>query len=87
MDSDDGQQWLTDRKKNGDFTYRGPDPVPSDTGKSWIEGGMICQQYQKSWWGLEFCSTVFRNPKGTYESKDEYFLCRDVGFSPFSLVR
>ena len=85
--SPERQQWWIDRKKNGDLTYRGPEPISSDTGKSWIEGDTICQAYQKRWGGLEFCSTVFRNPKGTYESKDEYFFCSDIGFAPFSVVR
>jgi hypothetical protein len=99
----DGQQWRVDREKNGEFTWRGPalkDPVTqkiisaptlvgpnSDRGKSRIEGDMICHQFEKSYWGLEFCGTVFRNPKGTNESKDEYFFCNDIGFEPFSLVR
>ena len=84
----DGQQWWTDRKKNGEFTWRGPGPIPSDTGKSRNEGDMICTQYQKRWWGLEYCGTVFRNPRGKHESKDEYFHCTDLGFSPpFSLEK
>jgi len=99
----DGQQWWVDRKRNGELSWRGPalkDPVTqkiisaptlagpnSDRGKSWIEGDMICHQFQKSYWGLEFCGTVFRNPKGTNESKDEYFFCNDIGFKAFSLVR
>jgi hypothetical protein len=65
-------------------TLAGPN---SDRGESRIEGDMICHQFQKSYWGLEFCGTVFRNPKGTNESKDEYFFCNDIGFTPFSLVR
>ena len=99
----DGQQWWVDREKNGEFTWRGPalkDPYTqkiisaptlagpnSDRGKSRIEGDMICHQFEKLYWGLEFCGTVFRNPKGTNESKDEYFFCNDIGFTPFSLVR
>ena len=99
----DGQQWWVDREKNGEFTWRGStlkDPYTqkiisppavagpySDRGKSRIEGDMICQQFQKNYWGLEFCGTVFRNPKGTNESKDEYFFCNDIGFEPFSLMR
>jgi len=65
-------------------TQTGPN---SDRGKSWIEGDTICHQFEKLYWGLEFCGTVFRNPKGTNESKDEYFFCNDIGFTPFSLVR
>jgi adenylate cyclase len=98
----DGQQWWVDRKKNGEFTWRGPalkDPYTqkiisaptlagpnSDRGKSRIEGDTICHHFEKLYWGLEFCGTVFRNPRGTNESKDEYFFCNDIGFTPFSLV-
>jgi hypothetical protein len=84
---EDGQQWWEDYRKNGEFTWRGSGPISSDTGKSRIEGDMICFQNQKRYWGLEYCSTVFRNPRGTYESKDEYFYCNDWGFSAFSLVK
>ena len=99
----DGQQWWVDREKNGEFTWRGPalkDPLTrkiisaptqtgpnSDRGKSWIEGDTICHQFERLYWGLEFCGTVFRNPRGTNENKDEYFFCNDIGFEPFSLVR
>ena len=85
--SGDGQRWSIERKRNGDIAFRGSGPISADAGKSWIEGDTLCQQYQKSYWGLEICSTVFRNPKGTYEGKDEYFLCRDTGFLAFSVVR
>jgi adenylate cyclase len=99
----DGQQWWIDRQKNGEFTWRGPalkDPytqkiispptqtgLNSDRGKSRIEGNTICHQFEKLYWGLEFCGTVFRNPKGTNERKDEYFFCNDIGFTPFSLEK
>ena len=83
----DGQQWWIDRQKNGEFTSRGPAPTFSDIGKSRIETDMICSQYQKSFGGVEFCGTVFRYPVGSFESKDEYFLCSDFGFSTFSLVK
>jgi TolB-like protein len=83
----DGQQWWTDHKKNGECTWRGSGPISSDTGMSRIEGDMICSQYQKRLWALEYCGTVFRNPGGKHGSKDEYFLCSDIGPIPFSLVK
>jgi tetratricopeptide (TPR) repeat protein len=99
----DGQQQRWNYKNNGEFTWRGPAlkdpytqkiisaPTPagpnSDRGQSRIEGDMICHHFEKLYWGLEFCGTVFRNPRGTNESKDEYFFCNDIGFTPFSLVR
>ena len=82
-----GQQWWVERKKNGETTIRGPEPNSSDTGKSRIEGDLLCTQFQKSFWGVEYCLTVFRNPKGTYEGKDEYLNCTDFGFSPWSIAR
>jgi hypothetical protein len=83
----DGQQWRVDRKKNGEVSQRGSGQIYSDTGMSRIEGDMICTKYQKWLWGLEYCMTVFRNPRGTDESKDEYFYCSDIGLIPFSLVK
>jgi TolB-like protein/Flp pilus assembly protein TadD len=80
-------QWWYDKKKNGELTYRGGGAIYSDTGKTRIDGDMECQRFQKNYWGLEYCLTVFRNPKGTYERKDEYFSCTDFGFAPFSVVR
>jgi TolB-like protein/class 3 adenylate cyclase/lipoprotein NlpI len=80
-----GLQWWIDFKKNGEFTWRGA--TSSDSGKSRIEGDMICTQYKKNWWGLENCATVFRNPSGAPESKDEYFFAADNGVWKFSAVR
>ena len=53
----------------------------------WIEGDLVYNQYKKRLWGIEYCGTVFRNPRGTKEGKDEYFFCTDIGFAPFSLVK
>ena len=74
-----------DFKKNGELTWHGANT--SDSGKSRIEGNLICTQYQKNWWGLEDCATVFRNPSGKSEGKDKYFFEGDIGFRTFSLVR
>jgi TolB-like protein len=80
------QFWMT-FQKNGEFTWRGPGSIPSDTGKYRIEGDTICWQYQKRFEGVEYCATIFRYPGGSYEGKDEYFWCTDFGFGSFSLVR
>ncbi len=82
-----GSRWWVDWKKNGEFTSRGAIASDSDPGKSRIEGDMICTKCRTNWWGLEDCATVFRNPSGTPETKDEYFFVRDVGFRTFSPVR
>jgi adenylate cyclase len=78
-------------KKNGEFTYQGPSIKPtfggpiSDMGKSGIEGDTICWKYEKNFGGVEFCATVFWYPGGTYDRKDEYFWCTDIGFATFSV--
>lgn len=84
------QQFWMNYGKNGEVTWNGPSVIggiSSDNGKSRIEGDMICWQYQKRFWGVEFCGTVFRYPGGSYEGKDEYFWCTDFGFGTFSSVR
>jgi TolB-like protein/Flp pilus assembly protein TadD len=83
----DGQQWWMDSKKNGEFTYRDRGTISSDTGKSRIEGDLVCFQFQKFLRGTEYCGTAFRNPRGTYEGKDEYVTCTDWGFAPWSVAR
>jgi tetratricopeptide (TPR) repeat protein len=82
-----GTRWWIDWKKNGECIWHGVITSDSDRGNSRIEGDMICTQYQKNWWGLENCATVFRNPSGTAETKDEYFFVHDIGFRTFSPVR
>jgi TolB-like protein/Flp pilus assembly protein TadD len=82
-----GQQWWVDRRQNGETTAGGTVPIPGDTGMSRIEGDLLCTQFQKSLWGLEYCSAVFRNPRGTYERKDEYLMVNDWGFSTWSIAR
>jgi adenylate cyclase len=84
------QQFWMNYKKNGEVTYNGPPiagGVSSDIGKSRIDGDTICWQFQKFFWGAEFCATIFRYPGGSYQGRDEYFLCNDFGFSTFSIVR
>jgi hypothetical protein len=79
-----GTRWWIDWKKNGECIWHAVITSDSDRGNSRIEGDMICTQYQKNWWGLENCATVFRNPSGTPETKDEYFFAHDIGFRTFS---
>jgi len=81
------QQYWMNFKKGGEITWRGPGSIPSDTGKWRIEGDTMCRQFEKKWWGAEYCGTVFRYPGGTYGGKDEFFFCTDLGFSTFSVVR
>jgi len=82
-----GQQWWIEERNNGEITWRAKGPIPSDTGRRWIEGDLVCNQFQKRFWGIESCGTVFRNPRGSFKVKDEYFTCTEFGFAPWSVVR
>ncbi|NIS61090.1 MAG: tetratricopeptide repeat protein [Proteobacteria bacterium] len=76
--------WRIHRTKDGKATYVGQ--FVSDSGRSWIEGDMLCDQWQKHFGGLKYCSRVFRNPEGTRQEENEYLLIRDFGIARFSPV-
>ncbi|HUL22154.1 MAG TPA: tetratricopeptide repeat protein [Thermodesulfobacteriota bacterium] len=80
-------QWWMEHKEDGTFTSRGFPGISPGSGKSRIEGDLFCSQFQKGMWGLESCGTVYRNPAGKLENKDEYAFYMDWGFSHFSVVR
>ena len=83
-----GQQWLTDRAKDGKFTCRHPSlPGGLATGRSWLEGDKVCNQSQAFFSGMVECNTTFRNPRGTFEHKNEYVQFGDSGITIFSRAR
>jgi len=75
--------WI-DCTKDGKATIRGS--LGSDSGTSWIEGDMVCAQWQLFMEGIKGCAHVFRNPDGTPEMKNEYLRVTDFGILPFSPV-
>jgi len=70
------QQWAISRTRDGKATLL-IDSKVIQSGKSWIEGDMLCHQYEKRWEGLKHYISVFRNPEGTPQNKDEYILITD----------
>jgi TolB-like protein/Tfp pilus assembly protein PilF len=48
-----------------------------EVGKSRIEGDMLCEKWNARFDGLEYCGTVFRNPEGFFDTKDEYLHVTD----------
>jgi TolB-like protein/Tfp pilus assembly protein PilF len=54
-------------------------------GKAWIEGNMFCLQYQGYNDGVKIYTTMFKNPEGTPEKKDEYIYLDDNAVHPFSV--
>jgi tetratricopeptide (TPR) repeat protein len=49
------------RNKDGEATYQGTRGSGSDSGKSWIEDDMLCDQWEKRYEGQKICYAVFRN--------------------------
>ncbi len=77
-----GEEWWVKVAKDGKTTLSGD---PSDSGTTWIEGDMVWRQLQKGLFGRKTCYTLFRNPEGTPEMKNEYLWFGDLnagGFSP-----
>jgi class 3 adenylate cyclase/tetratricopeptide (TPR) repeat protein len=83
------KEHLEDRTKDGKVTWRvapGDYYGQDDSGTSWVEGGMLCNQWQLNMFGIKHCMTVFRNPEGTPEMKNEFLAISDFGFTTFSSV-
>jgi tetratricopeptide (TPR) repeat protein len=91
-----GKQWWIKRNKDGKATYRGPKGYTkgkiadveetSDTGKSWVDGNRLCNQWANLYGGLEDCFPIYNNPEGMPEKKDEYIGVAIYGFVPFSVA-
>ncbi len=79
-----GKQWRIERSKDGKATIRDGDRF--DIGKSWIEEGLLCDQWDNLYESLRDCWVVYRNPEGTPENKDEYLGVPGYGIYPFSPV-
>ena len=77
-----GKQWRIERNNDGKATIRDGDR--SDTGKSWIEEDMLCDQWDNLYESLKDCWVVYRNPEGTPEKNDEYLGAPGYGIYPFS---
>ena len=58
----------------------------SASGTYWIEGDQLWIQWKYKYAGLKWSSDIYRNPSGTAESRNEYFLINDWRIWPFSVV-
>jgi tetratricopeptide (TPR) repeat protein len=79
-----GKQWWVDYSEDGKLTRRGAGG--SASGKGWIEGDMLCQQWENLSDDLMDCAAVYRNPDGEFKMRNEYFSLSDTGMHPFSPV-
>ena len=77
-----GKQLWWEWEKSGEFTIMGPF---QDKGKSWVEEDVLFSQFKKIFGGLPYGATIYRNPYGSRESKNEYFMVSDIGsITPFA---
>jgi len=87
-----GLEWRIHRTKDGEITHQGNWPFSileagaSASGKSWIEGDMLCDQWKYIFRGLKYHMAVYRNPEGTPEMKNQYLFVTDFGIFPWSPV-
>jgi tetratricopeptide (TPR) repeat protein len=68
------------RNKDGEATYQGMRGTGSDSGKSWIEDDMLCDQWEKRYEGQKICYAVFRNLDFAPGELDKYLYLIDNMF-------
>jgi hypothetical protein len=80
--------FYVERTKDGKSTWTVP--VNSldygDSGKSWIEDDMLCDQWNIHFSGTKYCMSVFRNPEENFEKKNKYIAVSDTDFIKFGVV-
>jgi tetratricopeptide (TPR) repeat protein len=83
-----GRDWSLEIAKDGAATFRDSRlPEGVDKGKSWVENDKLWLQFQNYYFGTAYCTTTFKNPRGTLEGKNEYVGFNDVFTTRFSRVR
>jgi tetratricopeptide (TPR) repeat protein len=81
--------WSVGWSKDGKAKLEDPYSGASETGRSWVDGDMICNDFPVfgAWWVEgEHCGSIYRNPDGKSELKNEYLMLRDFGIRSFSPV-
>ena len=79
-----GTQWWIERSNDGKAIIRQGETV--DSGKSWVEEDMLCDQWDNLYENLKDCWIVYRNPEGSSEKSDEYLGAPGYGVYPFSRI-
>jgi TolB-like protein len=79
-----GSDGCIDRTKQGQATYHVMQV--SESGRSWVEGDMLCNQWKTRMKGLKYCAPVFRNYEATAGMLNDYLSITDYGFTTFSPV-
>ena len=90
-----GRRWKGDRlhvgpfvqevSQNGTLAYRDLESLV--TGSASVEGNALCQRSEAVLMDRKHCGSVYRNPDGTPESKDEYVYASPHGIYRFSVMK
>ena len=64
-----GKQLSWEWTETGDFNFTMG--TFKDTGKSWVKGDVCFIQFKKMYGDLPYGATVYRNPDGTKEAKNQ----------------
>jgi TolB-like protein/class 3 adenylate cyclase len=72
-----GKQFWWEWAKSGEFKFMMGDY--HDIGKSWVEGDVFFIQFEKMIGGLPYGTTIFKNPDGSRENNNQYFMVSDIG--------
>ncbi len=85
-----GSFWSQERSADGTVSHSGSPAHPGmsgyDQGESWIEDNRLCDRWPDSDKDLAWCALIFRNPDGSFEFRNQYFMVTDTGPHPFSPV-
>jgi hypothetical protein len=85
-----GSFWFQVRSGDGEVSHAGSPVHPGmtgyDQGESWIEDNRLCDRWPDFDKDLAWCALIFRNPDGSLEFRNEYFMVTDTGPHPFSPV-
>lgn len=79
-----GREWTISRSMDGIAVFKMGSRVVAK-GKSWVEGDMLCNQWEKRYEGHRYYLSVFRNPEGTSQEKNEYIVITDWGIHAVSI--
>ena len=80
-----GQQFWWEWSKSGEFkVIRGSF---QGIGKSWVEGDVFFIQFEKIYGGFPYGTVIYKNPDGSSESRNQYFIVDDIGhITPFAPI-
>jgi adenylate cyclase len=80
-----GEPFSYEWGKGGEFKFtRG---TYQENGKYWVEDDVLFAQFDNKYDHLPLGATIFKNPRGTKENKNEYFMLADIGcIVPFATV-